>query len=139
MASDVLPVPTSPANQSPRPASTLSSARSTNARTGRSTNGSRSQIGLRSNDTPRKRFGTPVPMPRLTARPIIRSRHSHGSASVVVAQDPAAAVADAHRARRTASDSAGRAARIRYRAQHVSRPRAAIAVSRSRAMLTNLG
>ena len=39
-----------------------------------------SAIGLRSKDTPRKRLGTPVPIPRLAARAIFAWRHSHGAA-----------------------------------------------------------
>jgi hypothetical protein len=42
-----------------------------------------SQIGLRSKDTPRKRFGMPVPMRRLCVRLMRPSRHAQGRATFV--------------------------------------------------------
>src|SRR5918992_470350 len=83
MASDVLPVPTGPSNQRPRPASRLSSIERVNARTWRSTARSSETIGSRSNDTSRKRRPIPVPMPPLAALRTRWSRQRQGRDSLV--------------------------------------------------------
>src|SRR5215213_10316647 len=83
MASVVFPVPTSPANHRPRPASSWSSSAARYRRTVRSTTGlvrSIDGIGSRSNETPRKRVGIRPATAAALRRASRAGRHEHGYA-----------------------------------------------------------
>ena len=80
MASVVLPVPTPPTNQIPRPSSSRSSMLRTYVRTSRISAGFIDTTGSRSNETPRNRFGSRPVTAAARLRAIRAGRHEHGRA-----------------------------------------------------------
>jgi hypothetical protein len=80
IASVVLPVPTPPTNQIPRPSSSRSAMCRTYARTSRSSASFIEAMGSRSNETPRKRFGSRPATADARLRAILAGRHEHGRA-----------------------------------------------------------
>jgi hypothetical protein len=80
IASVVLPVPTPPTNQMPRPSSSRSRIDRTYVRTSRISDAFIDAIGSRSNDTSRKRFGSRPATAAARLRAMRAGRHEHGRA-----------------------------------------------------------